>query len=256
MRFGDLNFLNQGYRRTLQFYMTAPAPCPYIQGNQERKAFTNLDIPDADAVHNALSLSGFRRSQSIAYRPACSNCNACRSVRVPVREFELNRRWRRVDRQNSDITAVPARGQASREQYKLLKKYLDTRHHDGGMSTMTYRDYVSMVNDCPVQNLVIEYRLGDEPDAPLIGASICDVLRDGLSMVYSFFDPDPTYAQRSLGSFMILDHIERARELGLPHLYLGYWVKGSPKMDYKRQFWPLEILNGETWDLLEPPKKA
>ena len=102
------------------------------------------------------------------------------------------------------------------------------------MSAMTYRDYVSMVNDCPIQSLVIEYRLGEDSESPLIGATICDVLRDGLSMVYSFFDPD--HATRSLGSFMILDHIERASELGLPHLYLGYWVEGSPKMDYKRQF--------------------
>ena len=254
MRFGDLNFLNQGYRQTLQFYMTAPAPCPYIDGNQERKAFTSLDISDADTIHNALSLSGFRRSQSIAYRPACTNCNACRSVRVPVREFEQNKRWRRVYRQNRDILVSPARNHASREQYRLLKKYLDIRHHDGGMSAMTFRDYVSMVNDCPVQNLIIEYRLGDDGDGPLIGATICDVLRDGLSMVYSFFDP--AYSQRSLGSCLILDHIERARELGLPHLYLGYWVKGSPKMDYKRQFWPLEILSGDTWNLMAEPNKA
>ena len=254
MRFGDLHFLNQGYRRTLQFYLTAPAPCPYIEGKLERKAFTNLDISDADSVHNALSQSGFRRSQSIAYRPACPNCNACRSVRVPVREFEPTRRWRRISSRNKDVVATPARRQASREQYKLLKKYLETRHQDGGMSTMTYRDYVSMVNDCPIQSLVIEYRLGEDSESPLIGATICDVLRDGLSMVYSFFDPD--HATRSLGSFMILDHIERASELGLPHLYLGYWVEGSPKMDYKRQFSPLEILNGETWDLLDPVKKT
>lgn len=254
MRFGDLHLLDQGFRRTLQFYMTAPAPCPYIEGKRERKAFTNLAVPDADAVHNALSQSGFRRSQSIAYRPACPNCNACRSVRVPVRDFEPDRRWRRVLKRNRDIIASPAHGEASREQYRLLKKYLNTRHENGGMSAMTYRDYASMVSESPVQSLVIEYRLGEGPDAQLVGASITDILRDGLSMVYSFFDPDLT--SRSLGTFMILEHISRANELGLPHTYLGYWVKGSPKMEYKRSFWPLEVLSGDQWRLMKQPVKT
>ena len=254
MRFGDLHLLNQGYRRTLQFYMTAPAPCPYLEGKKERKAFTNLTIPDADAVHSSLSQLGFRRSQSIAYRPTCPNCNACRSVRVPVRDFIPNRRWRRVLNQNKDIVASPARMQPSREQYRLLKAYLDDRHVDGGMATMTFRDYASMVTDSPVESLIIEYRIGEEADAPLIAASISDVMRDGLSMVYSFFDP--AHAKRSLGSLMILEHINRAAELGLPHTYLGYWVAGSPKMEYKRQFWPLEVLNGDEWLLMEPPNKG
>ena len=254
MRFGDLHLLNRGYRRTLQFYMTAPAPCPYIEGKQERKAFTSLVIPDADEVHNALSNVGFRRSQSIAYRPACQNCNSCRSVRVPVRDFEPGRRWRRVLNKNSDIVASPARTQVTRDQYRLLKKYLNSRHESGGMAAMTFRDYASMVTDSPVQSLIIEYRLGDAIDAPLLGASISDILRDGLSMVYSFFDPD--LSARSLGSLMILEHISRAAELGLPHVYMGYWVAESSKMDYKRQFWPLEVLNGDTWQLLPPPESA
>ena len=253
MRFGDLHLLNQGFRRSLQFYMTASAPCPYIEGKRERKAFTSLAIPDADSVHNLLSNAGFRRSQSIAYRPACPNCNACRSVRVPVRDFETGRRWRRIHKKNSDVVASPARAQVSREQFRLLKKYLALRHQDGGMATMNYRDYASMISDSPVQSLIVEYRLGDAPDAPLIAASVSDILRDGLSMVYSFFDPD--HASRSLGSLMILEHISRAAELGLPHVYLGYWVSGSPKMEYKRQFWPLEVLNGEDWQLMPPPDK-
>lgn len=248
MRFGDLHLLNQGYRRTLQFYMTAPAPCPYIEGKKERKAFTSLAIPDADPVHNALSQSGFRRSQTIAYRPACPSCNACRSVRVLVRDFEPTRRWRRILSRNQDLTPSPARGEASRQQYRLLKTYLHARHEDGGMSDMTYRDYTSMVSDSPVQSLVIEYRLGEAPEAPLLAASITDVLRDGLSMVYSFFDPQ--HASRSLGTYMVLEHIARAAELGLPHVYLGYWVKDSPKMDYKRQFMPLEILSGDQWQTM------
>ncbi len=251
MKFGDSHLFQQGYRRTLQFYMTAPAPCPYLEHMKERKAFTNLAISDADAVHNALSHAGFRRSQSIAYRPACPNCNACRSVRVLVREFELSRRWRRLCNRNADIVAKPAASEPSREQYRLLKTYLKARHDEGGMSEMTYRDYASMVADSPVQSLIFEYRLGKAQDAPLVAAAITDVLRDGFSMVYSFFDP--AYASRSLGSYMILEHISRAAEHGLPHVYLGYWVKDSPKMNYKRQFWPLEVLNGDRWDIMTDP---
>lgn len=249
MKFGDSQRFEQGYRRTLQFYMTAPSPCPYLPGKRERKAFTSLSIPDADAVHNALSQSGFRRSQSIAYRPACPSCNACRSVRVPVRDFDFSRRWRRILNRNSDVEAVPTRSEVTREQYKLLKKYLHSRHEDGGMSAMTMRDYASMVTDSPVHGMVVEYRIREGATSRLVAASITDVLRDGLSMVYSFYDPDLT--SRSLGSLMILEHIQRAAGLGLPHVYLGYWVENSPKMDYKRQFWPLEVLDRDNWCLLE-----
>lgn len=248
MKFGNAQPFEQGYRRTLQFFMTAPSPCPYLVGKKERKAFTNLAITDADAVHNALSQSGFRRSQSIAYRPACPSCNACRSVRVPVRDFEQTRRWRRILSRNKDIIAEPAQMVATREQYKLLKKYLNARHEDGGMSSMSLRDYASMVTDSPVQSMVVEYRMQDQGKSRLVAASITDILSDGLSMVYSFFDPD--LSQRSLGSYMILEHIQRTAQHGLPHMYLGYWVENSPKMDYKRQFWPLEMLDGDAWKLM------
>lgn len=249
MKFSDSQLFQTGYRRTLRFYMTAPAPCPYLDGKRERKAFTSLSITDPDNVHSMLSQAGFRRSQGIAYRPACPNCNACRSVRVPVRDFEISKRWRRILNRNAAITARPVRPEASREQFDLLKRYLDRRHPRGGMSEMTFRDYASMVTESPVSSLVMEYRDGPEADAPLIAASISDVLRDGLSMVYSFYDPDLTC--RSLGNYMILEHIRRAGEHGLPHVYLGYWIEGSPKMDYKKQYAPLEVLNGDTWQLLE-----
>lgn len=251
MKFSDSQSQNGGYRRTLKFYMTAPTPCPYLPGKRERKAFTSLAIDDADAVHNALSQSGFRRSQSIAYRPACANCNACRSVRVPVRDFEITKNKQRVINKNADLFSQPTQASASREQYRLLKQYLATRHPGGGMSDMSSRDYFSMVNDSPVQSMVIEYRTGPDPESPLIAAAITDIMRDGLSMVYSFFDPSA--ANRSLGTYMILDHIIRTADLGLPHVYLGYWVEDSPKMAYKRDFSPLEVLNGDQWELLESP---
>ncbi|MEO0882287.1 MAG: arginyltransferase [Pseudomonadota bacterium] len=248
MKFSDSHLFQSGYRRALRFYMTAPAPCPYLDGMRERKAFTNLSVPDADAVHSLLSQSGFRRSQGIAYRPACPRCNACKSVRVPVRDFLYTKRWRRVLNRNSGIRATAQKAVATREQYRVLQNYLLARHEDGGMADMSFRDYANMVSESPVRSLIVEYRDGDGDDAPLIGAAITDVLRDGLSMVYSFFEPD--LSGRSLGSFMILEHIQRAAVHGLPHVYLGYWVEGSPKMDYKRQFWPLEVLNGETWELM------
>ena len=249
MKIGDSHFLPPGLRHALRFYLTNPSPCPYLDGKRERKAFTNLDVGDADALHNALSQTGFRRSQGIAYRPACPGCNACRSVRTRVREFELTKSWRRVLNANADLVRDPAPARATREQFRLLKRYLNGRHEGGGMSAMGYREYASMVNDSPVKSVIFEYRSGAADDAPLVAASITDVLRDGLSMVYTFFDP--AASRRSLGTFMILDHIRHAAELGVPHVYLGYWVEGSPKMDYKRRFEPLDVLNGDEWMPLE-----
>jgi leucyl-tRNA---protein transferase len=248
MKFGDSQFVPPGLERPLRFYVTAPSPCPYLPGKRERKAFTNLSIEDADNVHSSLSQAGFRRSQSIAYRPACLRCNACRSVRVPVRSFEFSRNERRTFVRNAALVRRPVVTLATREQYRLLKAYLKTRHDRGGMTDMAFRDYGAMVGASPVQSLLFEYRDGPEPDAPLLAVAITDVLRDGLSMVYTFFDPEAE--RRGLGHFMILDHIRHAQDLGLPHVYLGYWVKGSPKMDYKRRYQPLQVLDGDRWRLL------
>ena len=247
MKYTDSQILPPGLDRSLRFYVTNPSPCPYLPGRNERKAFTNLAIAEADSVHNALSQAGFRRSQTIAYRPACSRCNECRSVRVPAREYHFSRNDRRVFKRNHEIVRVPVDAQPTREQYRLLRKYVTTRHENGGMSDLTYRDYGAMVGGSPVRSLIFEYREGGKT-GPLVAASITDVLRDGFSMVYTFFDPD--HDAQSLGHFMILDHIRHAQDLGLPHVYLGYWVKGSPKMDYKRRYTPLEVLDVDHWRLL------
>ncbi len=245
MKFSDAQILPAGLERSLRFYVTNPSPCPYLPDRKERKAFTNLAVADPDSLHNVLSQAGFRRSQGIAYRPACSRCNACRSVRVLTRDFELSRNDRRTLARNDTLVRWPVASQATREQFRLLKAYLRKRHDNGGMSEMTYRDYVAMVGGSPVQSLIFEYREGAEANAPLVAVSITDVLRDGFSMVYSFFDTEqPT---RGLGHYVILDHVLHAAERGLPHVYLGYWVKGSPKMSYKRRYGPLEVLDGETW---------
>jgi len=248
MKFTDSHLLPAGLERSLRFYVTNPSPCPYLPDRKERKAFTNRAMPEADAVHNALSQSGFRRSQSIAYRPACLRCQACRSVRVPARDFLQSRNDRKVVARNAGLVRRPVVSQATREQFRLLKTYVKSRHDNGGMSDMTYRDYVAMVGASPVQSLIFEYRDGPDASAPLVAASITDVLRDGFSMVYTFFDPEKV--ARSIGHYVILDHIHHAQEMGLPHVYLGYWVKGSPKMAYKRRYKPLEVLDGDRWRLL------
>lgn len=235
-----------------QLYLTAPTPCPYLEGRMERKVFTHLIGPGARALNDMLSVSGFRRSQNIAYRPACETCEACVSVRVVVNEFEPKRRFRRILSANTDVIGEVVPATATREQFSLLRLYLDARHFDGGMANMTSLDYAAMVEETTVETHLIEYRLpvpdGGTGQGPLIGVALTDRLGDGLSMVYSFFDP--AEARRSLGTYMVLDHIERAGQMGLGYVYLGYWVAGSPKMAYKAMFNPLEGLRTTGWEPL------
>jgi arginine-tRNA-protein transferase len=237
---------------TPQFYLTAPAPCPYLPGRAERKVFTHLIGDRAAALNDILTQGGFRRSQNIAYRPACEGCRACISVRTSVDRFRMTRGFERVLKRNSDIIGAATPPSPSSEQYSLFRDYLDERHAEGGMADMTVVDYAMMVGDSHVDTQVIEYRfrgpdsgITGRGEGPLVASALTDVLGDGLSMVYSFFDP--SYAERSLGTFMILDHINRARKLGLPYVYLGYWVEGSRKMDYKRRFQPQEHLMARGW---------
>ena len=248
--------MTQHSRNTPQFYLTAPSPCPYLPGKEERKVFTHLVGERAPELTERLTQGGFRRSQSIAYRPACDGCRACVSVRVLVDEFRPTRSMKRVQESNADIVGNMRAAQPTAEQYSTFRAYLDTRHHDGGMVDMTVLDYAMMVEDSHVSTRMVEYRRRD-PDSmftgrgkgDLLAVALTDVLGDGLSMVYSFFEPDE--AARSLGTFMILDHIARARRMGLPHLYLGYWVEGSRKMDYKGRYLPQERLAPAGWERVE-----
>jgi leucyl-tRNA---protein transferase len=239
-------------RDTPQFYLTAPSPCPYLPGKEERKVFTHLVGERAGELNDLLTHGGFRRSQSIAYRPACEMCRACVSVRVPVEEFRPTRNMRRVLDRNSDLIGEMRASVPTSEQYSVFRAYLDSRHHDGGMADMTVLDYAMMVEDSHVETKLIEYRRRG-PDSgftgrgggDLMAVALTDVLGDGLSMVYSFYEPE--HAPRSLGTFMILDHLARARRMGLAFVYLGYWVRGSRKMDYKGRFLPQERLMSEGW---------
>ena len=235
-----------------QFYLTAASPCPYLEGREERKVFTHLVGRRAQALNDALTHSGFRRSQTIAYRPACDGCQACVSVRLLVDEFQPSRNLRRVLDRNADLVGAESPTLASADQYALFRDYLEARHSDGGMADMSFGDYVMMVEDSHVETRLVEYRqrgvdsfITGRGAGPLVSVCLTDRLSDGLSMVYSFYDT--TQAERSLGVFMILDHIARARRLGLPHLYLGYWVENSRKMHYKTRFQPQERLCAEGW---------
>lgn len=234
-----------------QFYLTAPSPCPYLPRRDERKVFTHLIGKRAVALNDTLTQSGFRRSQTIAYRPACEACRACVSVRVKVGEFALSRNLRRVAERNADLRGAVVRAEPTSEQYALFRGYLDARHGDGGMADMTVLDYSMMVEDSHVETRLVEYRIGTTSISPgrLVAVCLTDLLADGLSMVYSFYEPEAQ--ARSLGSYMILDHIDRARKLALPHLYLGYWVEGSKKMAYKARFLPQERLGMNGWERVE-----
>ena len=235
-----------------QFFLTAPSPCPYLRGQTERKVFTHLVGERAPHLNEVLTHGGFRRSQNIAYRPACDGCSACVSVRILVNEFEPGRTMRRIIKRNADLVTNEFDPVPTTEQYSLFRHYLDQRHTSGGMSDMTVLDYAMLVEDSHVDTRIIEFRKPTEGggrtarrDGELLAVALTDVLSDGLSMVYSFFDADD--ARRSLGTYVILDHVERARRMGLPHVYLGYWVRGSSKMDYKTRFQPQERLSGSGW---------
>jgi arginine-tRNA-protein transferase len=247
--------VTQHSRDTPQFYLTAPSPCPYLPGRSERKVFTHLVGERARDLNDLLTHGGFRRSQSIAYRPACDQCRACVSVRVIADEFRPSRSFRKVLARNADIVGEQRAGVPTSEQYSIFRAYLDSRHRDGGMADMTVLDYAMMVEDSHVETRVIEYRKRNVDTGitgrggDLIAVALTDVLGDGLSMVYSFFEPSEY--DRSLGTFMVLDHIERARRLGLPYVYLGYWIEGSRKMDYKGRFLPQQQLRPGGWERVD-----
>lgn len=239
-----------------RFFVTSPAPCPYLPGKTERKVFTELNGPHASELNDALGRIGFRRSQSVAYRPSCAGCSACVSVRVVCDEFVPNATQRKLLRRHADLEVTACRPWATDEQFDLLRRYLVARHPGGGMAGMDESDYADMVEQSPVKSFVIEYR---EPSANgrrgrLVGACLTDQQADGLSMIYSFFDAE-RLDRPGLGNLIIMDHIMRAHSVGLPYVYLGYWVKGSARMSYKTRYRPLEVLGPNGWSLLEDEEK-
>ncbi len=229
-----------------QFYVTAPQPCPYLDGRMERKLFTALQGDTATRLNDSLSKQGFRRSQNVLYRPSCSECSACMSARIKVADFSPTKSQRRVTNRNAQIGRRATSPWATEAQYDLFRRYLDSRHATGGMADMDMFEFAAMVEETPIRSRLIEYT--DKDDHDLRAVCLTDILDDGLSLVYSFFDPD--FERLSLGTFIILDHIAIARDLGLPYVYLGYWVPGSPKMDYKSKFSGLEVYHNREWSPL------
>ncbi|MBZ0127494.1 MAG: arginyltransferase [Rhodobacteraceae bacterium] len=241
-----------------QFYVTAPQPCPYLDGRVERKLFTALQGDQAIPLNDALSKQGFRRSQNVLYRPSCAECTSCYSARIRVADFKPSRSQKRIWRRNAHLGRETSTPWATEDQFQLFRAYLDARHADGGMADMDIFEFAAMIEETPVRSRVIEYyRPGQEGSNRRVLSAVCltDVLDDGLSMVYSFFEPDSQ--GNSPGTYIILDHIEIAREAGLPYVYLGYWVPGSSKMGYKSRFAALEVFRNGGWhDIGDPGRYA
>jgi arginyl-tRNA--protein-N-Asp/Glu arginylyltransferase len=233
--------------RQLRFFLTAASPCPYLPGREERKVFAHLPLAEGASVNDALTQIGFRRSQNIAYRPACEMCDACVSARIPTVRYPFSKSERRVLDRNEDLSRHLVEAEATMEQFELLRRYLLARHAEGGMADMTWPDYVAMVEDTTARTHLVEFRSPSDDRGPgdLVACVLVDMLADGLSLVYSFYDP--ALAKRSLGSFIILDHVAQAQMAELPYVYLGYWVSGSQKMAYKARFSPIEILRPGGW---------
>ncbi|WP_417524771.1 arginyltransferase [Marinovum sp.] len=233
-----------------QFYVTAPQPCPYLDGRLERKLFTALQGESAETLNDSLSKQGFRRSQNVLYRPSCTDCAACMSARISVKDFAPSKSQKRTLKRNDHLERRATSPWATDEQFDLFRTYLESRHAEGGMADMDVFEFAAMIEETPIRSRVVEYT--DRRDNALTAVCLTDVLDDGLSMVYSFYQPH--LPRQSLGTYMILDHIEIAREAGLPYVYLGYWVPGSPKMGYKAKFAGLEVYRLGRWTRMQDPE--
>ncbi|MEQ8897110.1 MAG: arginyltransferase [Roseovarius sp.] len=232
-----------------QFYVTAPQPCPYLEGRMERKLFTALQGESAQRLNDSLSKQGFRRSQNVLYRPSCADCAACLSARINVADFTPSKSQKRTLSRNRHLERRATSAWATEEQYDLFRRYLEERHAQGGMADMDAFEFAAMIEETPIRTRVVEY--ADRETGELVAVCLTDVLDDGVSMVYSFYEPD--LPRQSLGTYIILDHIDIAREAGLSNVYLGYWVPGSSKMGYKAAFSGLEVYSSGEWQKMRDP---
>lgn len=244
-------FLRQDWSQIERvFYMTAPAPCPYLPNRTERKLITALDHGDEEAF-DALSWSGFRRSHEIAYRPACPSCSACMSARIDIASHQPGRTHRKIINRNRDLVRSVRVNECTPEHWALFDQYIRARHGASEMALMTPDDLRMMIDQSTVDTGLLEWRDGD---GNLKACMLFDAMEDGLSAVYSFFSPDDP--SRSLGTFCILDTIEHLKLLNLPKFYLGYWIKGSSTMAYKLNFSGVEIHKNGHWRAVESPASS
>jgi len=231
-----------------QFFATPPVACPYVPGRAERKLVVELAGNGSALFYDDLSRAGFRRSHRFAYRPACRGCASCVPVRIGVDDFRHTRSTRRIRNTNLDISCRLLAPRATPEQFRLFSAYQRSRHSDSDMASMTYSDYRGMLEDTPVRSAIAEFR---DASGGLVAASLIDLLDDGVSAVYSFYDPQQP--KRSLGTWSILWLVEQCRRQGQPYVYLGYWIADSPKMAYKARFPALEHLTAGGWTAFEHP---
>ncbi|AGA31948.1 Arginine-tRNA-protein transferase [Thioalkalivibrio nitratireducens DSM 14787] len=225
----------------IQWYITAPQPCPYLQGREMQTVLVDPAARLRSDHYGRLLGEGFRRSGQFVYRHQCPSCRACIPVRIPVTKFRPGRAQRRCLHRNADLDVRHVRRPDLDEHMTLFRRYLDARHPGGGMESTTRDDYAGMLSERACGVLLFEHRLGSE----LLAVAVTDVTPRGLSAMYSFFDPNRP--ERSLGTYAILRQIDEARRMGLPHLYLGYWIPGSEKMDYKTRFRPVEGRANGAW---------
>jgi len=235
-----------GRKRQLALYLSAPHACSYLQDRQSSTLFTDpeqaMDMPS----YTQLLHHGFRRSGRMVYAPRCEDCSQCLSVRIPVDAFVPRRRHRRVLQINHDIRVREARAAFDPRHYALYRRYTAARHGDGDMADASPADYLAFLHADWCETRFLEFLLGDR----LVAVAVTDLPLDGLSAVYTFFDPE--FPERSLGTYAILSQITRARALGLPYLYLGYWIRDSRKMAYKARFRPLELWHQAQWRRFGP----